>query len=239
MLRFRAGFLHFISPLLSSRSNNTLNRSSTLHMDRYAKAHIDPQGPGDGRPTAEQVIRDQGLVGELKGKVVLITGGTAGLGTESARVLHMTGAKVFITARSAAKGKGTVKSINEAQPEHPPVEYIDMDMNSLTSVRAAADEFRRRSDKLNILITNAGVMACPEGRTKDGFETQFGTNHLAHFLHFQLLKPTLLASSTAEFQSRVISVSSAGHRRSGIFPDNYNMEGVYDPCEIKLRPYRA
>ena len=70
----------------------------------------------------------------------------------------------------------------------------------------------------------AGVMACPEGQTKDGFETQFGTNHLAHFLLFQLLKPTLLASSTPEFQSRVVSVSSSGHQISGVHFDDLDLK---------------
>ena len=70
----------------------------------------------------------------------------------------------------------------------------------------------------------AGVMACPEGQTKDGFETQFGTNHLAHFLLFQLLQPTLLASSTPEFQSRVVSVSSSGHQISGIHFDDLDLK---------------
>ena len=199
-------------------------------MDRYAAVHDNPQGPGDARPTAEQVGRDQDLIGNMPGKTVLVTGGTAGLGTETARVLHMTGAKIFITARSAAKGVQVASTISKANPENPAVEVVEMDLNSLASVRAGANDFLKRSSQLNVLITNAGVMASPEGRTADGFETQFGTNHLAHFLLFKLLKPTLLASSTSDLQSRVVVVSSSGHRSGGgIHPENYNQEGVYQP----------
>jgi len=81
-----------------------------------------------------------------------------------------------------------------------------------------------------VLINNAGVMGSPQGRTADGFETQFGTNHVAHFLLFQLLKPTLLASSTPSFHSRVICVSSSGHKRSSVLFDDFDLKKRgYDP----------
>lgn len=116
-----------------------------------------------------------------------------------------------------------------AAPDLPAVEFVVMDLGSLESVRKGAENFLSRSKRLNVLITNAGVMACPEGKTVDGFETQFGTNHLGHFLLFQLLKETLLSSSTSEFNSRVVAVSSSGHRAGDIHPENYNLEGEYDP----------
>lgn len=104
-------------------------------------------------------------------------------------------------------------------------------MNSLTSVREFARAFlSKTNNQLNILINNAGIMAIPEEKTEDGFEKQFGTNHLAHFLLFQLLKPALLASSTPDFNSRVVSVSSMGHRTKDIDLDNIMLEnGAYTP----------
>lgn len=153
-------------------------------MERYAAVHASPQGPGDARPTAEQIIKDQNHGEKLAGKTVLITGGTARLGTETARVLNQTGAKIFITARSAAKGEVIARSISKASPTLPAVEIIEMELSSLTSVSKAAQDFISPSNRLNSLITNAGVMACPESKTEDDFELQFQSNHLSHFLLF-------------------------------------------------------
>jgi len=100
---------------------------------------------------------------------------------------------------------------------------------SLDSVRACAAEFLSKSQTLNIFIANAGVMACPEGKTKDGFETQFGVNHLAHFLLFNLLKPTLLASVEAQFPSRAVFLTSGSHRLGELKFENLNLEGEYNP----------
>jgi NAD(P)-dependent dehydrogenase (short-subunit alcohol dehydrogenase family) len=201
-----------------------------LIMDnRYAAAHESRNGPGDARPTAEQVIKDQGLTGKLDGRVILITGGTAGLGTESARVLQKNGAKVYITARTLEKGQKVASELNKANPDSPAIEVVVADLSNLQSVRDGAKDFLARSNKLNVLLNNAGVMACPESKTANGFESQFGVNHLAHFLLFQLLKPLLLASSTPKLQSRVVSLSSSGHRLSDVHFDNYSLTGEYDP----------
>ena len=100
-----------------------------------------------------------------------------------------------------------------------------MDLASFASIRKGAAEFLEQSrGKLNLLITNAGVMATPESKTVDGFETQFGTNHLGHFLLFHILKSALLASATPEYPSRVVSVTSTGHRFGPIRFDDYNFE---------------
>jgi NAD(P)-dependent dehydrogenase (short-subunit alcohol dehydrogenase family) len=107
------------------------------------------------------------------------------------------------------------------------VHLLELDLNSLESVRACANTFLSQSNTLNIFIANAGVMACPEGRTADGFETQLGTNHLSHFLLFNLLKPTLLESSTPSIPSRAIFVSSIGHRMAEPNFANLNLEGAY------------
>lgn len=106
---------------------------------------------------------------------------------------------------------------------------LQLDLGSLASVRDCAAEIASKSSKLNIFIANAGVMYTPDGKTADGFETQFGTNHLGHFLLFELLKPTLLASSTAEFHSRAIFLSSIAHRSSEVDFDNLNQDGKHSP----------
>ncbi|KAJ4077885.1 hypothetical protein BFJ70_g16421 [Fusarium oxysporum] len=195
-------------------------------MSKYAAAHAKPQGPGDARPTALQIVKDEGLLGKLSGKVVLITGGNQGIGLETARAIHATGATVYVTARTSAKLEQAISDITswpEAKSDAP-VYGIELRLDSLASVRAAAKSFLEKSDKLNILINNAGVMATPEGKTEDGFEIQFGTNHLGHFLLFQLLRPALLAATTPLFQSRVISVASLGHRVGPVRFDDFNFE---------------
>ncbi|KAH7184695.1 uncharacterized protein B0J16DRAFT_362414 [Fusarium flagelliforme] len=195
-------------------------------MSRYASVHVSPQGPGDARPTALQIVKDEDLIGKLTDKVILITGGNSGIGLETAKALHATGATVYITARSSDKIEKAIEEI-KAWPEtksEAPVYGIEMRLDSFASVRAGAKEFLEKEKKLNILVLNAGTMATPEGRTEDGFETQFGTNHLGHFLLFQLLKPALSAASTPSFQSRVISLSSKAHRLNPVRFDDYNFE---------------
>lgn len=198
-----------------------------MALDRYAALHTSPQGRGDCRPTADQILEDQNLVGNRwQDKVILITGGTAGLGAESARVLHKTGAKLFIMGRDVAKGQRVAENIMAANPNYPPIDVLEMDHNSLQSVRDGAAEFLKRSGgKLNVFMANAGITVLPMGKTKDGFEGIFAVNYLAPFLLVQLLRPAMLASTTPEFNSRLIVVSSAGHRASDIDPNNYNLEG--------------
>ena len=193
---------------------------------RYADAHKTLQGPGDSRPTALDIVRDEGLEGKLQDKVFLITGCSSGIGVETARALSATGAKLFLGVRDTAKGESVLSEILEPGR----VELLKIDLNSLDSVRAAARTFLEKSKTLNVLVNNAGIMATPQGTTADGFETQFGTNHLAHFLLFQLLKPTLLASSTPEFHSRVVVVSSAEHRAGGVLFGDYGFQQTaYNP----------
>lgn len=192
---------------------------------RYTTVHQSPQGPGDARPTALQIIQDENLDSKLQGKVVLITGCSSGIGIETAKALHTTGATLYLTARNLEKAKSALGDLVSS----PRVHLLELDLESLDSVRACAKEFLSKSSQLNIFIANAGVMACPEGRTKDGFETQFGTNHLAHFLLFNLLKSTLLSSTTPDFASRSIILSSTGHRYGEPDLSNLNLEGKYHP----------
>lgn len=149
------------------------------------------------------------------------------------------------------KGKKVIDEI-KANTKRGKLTLIEMELDSMVSIKKGAEAFLAQSKTLNILINNAGfvdlfslhtpdesalltlfhsVMATPEGQTKDGFETQFGTDHLGHFYLFQLLKPTLLASSTPVFPSRVVSASSIGHRQSRIRPDDHHFHqvGSYNP----------
>ena len=131
-----------------------------------------------------------------------------------------------MTVRDLKKGEAACQSFLEPGR----VELLEMDNNSLDSVRAVAKEFLSRSNKLNVLVCNAGIMATPEMKTVDGFEAQFGVNHLAHFLLFCLLKDTMLASSAPEFHSRVVTVSSSGHMAVEFQFGNYGFEkGNYSP----------
>ncbi|KAI0456566.1 hypothetical protein F5B21DRAFT_141547 [Xylaria acuta] len=189
---------------------------------RYRTAHENPKGPGDARPTAQQIIEDEHRQdGSLRDKVVLITGCSSGLGIETARTLKSTGATLFLTARNLEKARAALGDILD---ESGKVHLLKLDLESLASVRACAEAFLAKSQTLNVLITNAGVRLVPEGRTADGFEVHLGTNHLSHFLLFQLLKPALLRSSTPDFQSRVVAVSSTAHRTAPLNFDDLNFE---------------
>lgn len=196
-------------------------------MSLYRTAYTNPQGPGDSRPTALQIIRDQNLEGKFKGKVIVITGTSSGIGIETARALSTTGAQLFLTARDLPKARKALGDILD----NPDVKLLEMKNDSLDSVRTAASVILKQSNQqVNILINNAGVMAIPNLQlTSDGYEMQFAVNHLSHFLLFQLLKPALLSSATSTMCSRVVNVSSSGHRvPSG--PFNYTFkDGTYNP----------
>lgn len=192
-------------------------------MSRYAEAHSNPAGPGDARPTARQIIKDEAVEGKLSGKVIVITGTSSGIGIETARALSLTGARLLLTARDLNKAKSALDGIIEPGR----VELVEMDNTSLNSVRAAAKVILENSNgQVNILVNNAGIMALPKLEySKDGFEMQFGVNYLAHFLLFELLKPALLASASPEFSSRVVNVSSSAHHVASINESgDYNFE---------------
>jgi len=110
-----------------------------------------------------------------------------------------------------------------------PIHIMQIDLSDLDSVRRFADELKSKTDKLNILINNAGIMGTPESKSKQGYELTFATNHLGHFLLFQLLKPLLSAGSTPQFNSRVVSLTSKGHNLSPVLFDDYDLKQVgYD-----------
>ncbi|ORY61591.1 uncharacterized protein BCR38DRAFT_347247 [Pseudomassariella vexata] len=189
----------------------------------YANDHKDPNGEGDARPTALKIIRDQGLDGKLRGKVFLITGCSAGIGVETARAIHATGADVYMTGRNQEKGQQVADKIaRDGQPGK--VVFLELQLDSIAKVREAAANFRKLSDVLNVLICNAGVSFQPKTTTKDGLELNFGVNHIGNFVLFQALKDLLLASATPEFCSRVVMVSSRTHRIATMDLDDYNLE---------------
>jgi NAD(P)-dependent dehydrogenase (short-subunit alcohol dehydrogenase family) len=177
-------------------------------MSKYAHLFKDTKGPGDARPTALQIVKDDDLIGKLTGKVALVTGTSSGIGIETALALKAAGMRVFGAVRNLEKGK---EALGDALEEGK-LELLHLDMNSLDSVRACAKEFLSKSDTLNVLVNNAGIMTTPEGRTADGFELQFGTNHLAHVSNYQLfnLKHSLTraVSSIRAPQADFIEVSN-------------------------------
>jgi NAD(P)-dependent dehydrogenase (short-subunit alcohol dehydrogenase family) len=197
-------------------------------MGRYSAAHVSPNGAGDARPTALEIVKDNHVDGRLTGKVMVVTGTSAGIGIETARALAATGATLFLTARNAKTAEAALEGILEPGR----VILVQLDNNSFSSVRAAAATILKQSNnKVNILVTNAGVMGVLERTlTEDSHEMHFQTNHLSHFLLFHLLKPALLASSTPEFNSRVVLVASSAHRATTLLEsDNYDFEkGNYD-----------
>ena len=151
------------------------------------------RSPYGASSTTDEVL--DGL--DLSGMRILVTGVSAGLGTETARALTAHGAKVVGTARDVAKGRRVTGDS---------IDLIDLDLSTLASVRACADKLLEQGDAFDLIIANAGMMATPFGQTANGFETQFGTNHLGHFVLINRLAPLLKAGS------RVVMLSSAGHR---------------------------
>ena len=157
------------------------------------------------------------------GRVAVITGANTGLGYETALALADHGAHVVLAVRNLDKGKDAAARIT-AQSPHADVALAELDLTSLESVRAAAEQLRSAHDRIDLLINNAGVMWTPKSTTKDGFELQFGTNHLGHFAFTGLLLDRLLPVAG----SRVVTVSSVGHRiRADIHFDDLQSERGY------------
>ncbi|KAM0749143.1 short-chain dehydrogenase [Meredithblackwellia eburnea MCA 4105] len=175
--------------------------------------------------TAEQAASHFASV--IKGKNVIVTGCTlGGLGAETARVIAKYGAALVVLAgRSLSKLEECEASIKKETPGAN-LRNLVLDLNSLKSVREAAKEVLSYSENIDVLINNAAIMAAPYSRTEDGFEAQFGTNHLGPFLFTNLIKSKILSSPSP----RIVNVSSFGHRRSDIRWDDPGFEEgkVYD-----------
>ena len=159
-----------------------------------------------------------------RGKLAVVTGGNSGIGYEAARALAANGARVILAVRDAEKGRSAMTAIQRAHPGAS-AEVMALDLSSLASVRQFAQTFLERFDTLPLLINNAGVMALPYRRTADGFEMQFGTNHLGHFALTGLLLPALLAAQGA----RVVAVSSGLHTSGQIEFDDLQGSRSYNP----------
>jgi NAD(P)-dependent dehydrogenase (short-subunit alcohol dehydrogenase family) len=160
---------------------------------------------------------------DLAGKTAIVTGANSGIGYEMARALARKEATVILACRNTAKGEAAVRQIDQEYPEAK-AEFMQLDLSGLASVRRFADELTSRYDRLDILINNAGIMVPPFGKTADGFELQFGTNHLGHFALTGLLLDLIIQTPRA----RVITVSSGGHRFGKIDFDNLNAERGYN-----------
>jgi NAD(P)-dependent dehydrogenase (short-subunit alcohol dehydrogenase family) len=162
---------------------------------------------------------------DLSGKRVLVTGVSAGIGVETARALAARGAQVVGAARDLKKAEGATAQVRkDAAGNGGSFELVALDLASLKSVRACAGELLARGETFDVVIANAGVMATPFGHTVDGFETQFGTNHLGHFVLVNRVAPLLRAGG------RLINLASAGHRFSNVDLNDPNFQHTaYDP----------
>jgi NAD(P)-dependent dehydrogenase (short-subunit alcohol dehydrogenase family) len=161
----------------------------------------------------------------LRGKRILVTGVSAGLGVDTARSLAAHGAQVVGAARDLNKAEAaTVQVRKDAAANGGSFELVALDLADLKSVRACADELVKKGQPFDVVIANAGVMATPFGHTADGFETQFGTNHLGHFVLVNRIASLIRASG------RLINLSSSGHRFSDVDLEDPNFERTpYDP----------
>jgi NAD(P)-dependent dehydrogenase (short-subunit alcohol dehydrogenase family) len=161
---------------------------------------------------------------DLHGKRVLVTGVSAGLGVETARALAAHGAEVTGAARDLAKAERATTAVRDQAANGGSLELIELDLASLASVRACADALQADGRQFDVVIANAGVMAAPFGHTADGFETQFGTNHLGHFTFVNRIA-SLIAPG-----GRLVNLSSSGHRFADVDIEDPNFEHTaYDP----------
>jgi NAD(P)-dependent dehydrogenase (short-subunit alcohol dehydrogenase family) len=162
---------------------------------------------------------------KLQGKRILVTGVSAGLGVETARSLAAHGAHVVGAARDLAKAKAATAQVQtDAAANGGGFELVELDLANLKSVRACADALLAKGESFDVVIANAGVMATPFGHTADGFETQFGTNHLGHFVLVNRIAPLIRSGG------RLTNLSSAGHRFSNVDLNDPNFERTsYEP----------
>ena len=169
----------------------------------------------DKTSTTDQVL--EGI--DLAGKVVLVTGASSGLGAEASRALASKGAAVTLTGRDLAKTEAVAAGIR-ASTGNERIDVLELHLDRPEQVRGAAKAYLERHPRLDLLINNAGVMACPLGRTAEGWELQFATNHLGHFLLTGLLAPALRAAAP----SRVVALSSGAHLISPVVFDDIHFE---------------
>jgi NAD(P)-dependent dehydrogenase (short-subunit alcohol dehydrogenase family) len=172
-------------------------------------------------------------LGDQTGRVVVVTGSNSGIGFETARVLAEKGATVVMACRNLEKGNPKADEIRRTHPAVN-VEVMELDLSDLSSVRSFAEAFRAKHSRLDLLINNAGIMVPPYGKTAQGFETQFGVNHLGHFA----LTGSLLDLITGTPGSRIVTVSSMAHyfgkiQFSDLHSENgYNAQAAYGQSKL-------
>ena len=163
-------------------------------------------------------------ISDQEGKVVIVTGSSSGLGYETAKVLANKNATVIVAVRNEVKGNAAVESIKVENP-NTDIQVMLLDLSNLESIRKFTENFKKKFNKLDLLINNAGVMNPPYTKTKDGFELQFGTNHLGHFALTGLLIDLIKKTPS----SRIVNVSSTAHKIGKLNFDDLNWE---------TRPYK-
>ena len=170
--------------------------------------------------TADEVI--EGV--DLRGLRVLVTGVSSGIGVETARVMGAHGAHVIGAARDLDKARRATEQLRARTAPGGSFDLIGLDLASLARIRACSDGLLISGERFDVVIANAGVMASPKGTTADGFETQFGTNHLGHFVFVNRIAGLINPGG------RLVVVASAGHRRADVDLDDPNFEHTpYDP----------
>lgn len=157
---------------------------------------------------------------DLTGKVIVVTGANSGIGFEAAKEFARKGAQTILACRNMSKAEDALQSILTEIPEAN-AEIMQLDLASLASVRSFVEAFQDKYSQLDVLLNNAGIMMVPYGKTEDGFERQFGTNHLGHYALTGLLLPTLRNTP----QARVVNISSTGHRMGNVDFGNLMYEG--------------
>ena len=159
--------------------------------------------------------------------------GNNGLGLETCRQLAKHNPHIYLAARTPSKAESAIADIKGTAP-NANITFLELDLASLESVKKAADTFNAKSDRLDVLINNAGVMALPASTTKEGYEIQFGTNHIGHFLFTKLLMPTLQRTAEGNSDVRIVNLSSEGHRlppKGGLaLKDAHSNMASYNTC---------
>lgn len=165
---------------------------------------------------------------DLSGKVIIVTGGNSGLGFESVKAFAQKGAEVILACRSEGKGNIAKEEILKNNPAGK-IEVITLDLMDLSSVRNFAAKFKEHYSRLDVLLNNAGIMIPPYGLTKDGFESQTGTNHLGHFALTGLVMDLIVKTP----KSRVVSTSSLAHKNGKMDFDNFLFDNGNDYTPMK------
>ncbi|RDB24292.1 hypothetical protein Hypma_008796 [Hypsizygus marmoreus] len=167
---------------------------------------------------------------DLTGKVVIVTGGNSGIGYETIKVLLTKNAKVYMASRSKERAEAAISKLKAETGKE--AIYLEVDLSNLDSVRKATDEFKSKEAELHVLFNNGGVMNTPiEQRTADGYDLQFGTNVIGHYLFTKRLIPLLIAGAqtSSDKKARVVNISSSAH----LFTNSVSLDALKDPAALK------